>query len=269
MQWLTASSMRRLIPRRAADSHKGDFGHVLVVAGSRDMTGAAYLAALGALRAGAGLVTVACAPEARAVIRNRLPEAMTIGFSQIFSYVKKRRISTLAIGPGLGVGRSQKNLIKKLLALCLPTVLDADGLNNLALSDLHRHSQLVMTPHEGELAHLTGKTRMTVHRQRERLSQDTARMVGGVCLLKGHRTVISDSKAVHINTTGTPAMATGGMGDVLTGVIAGLLAQGLRPLDAACLGAWAHGRAGQKAAASDRGLLAHEVADTIPVVMRR
>jgi len=246
------------------------------------MTGAAYLCALGALRVGSGLVTVASSDEARAVIRNRLPEAMSIRFSEVLPYIRKRRIQTLAIGPGLGIGVLQKRLIRKLLALKILTVLDADGINNLsrvggrATGDradcgppLRWHSDVILTPHEGELARLLGVSRETLHRNRKKFAKQMATTFGGVCLLKGHRTLIADATRISENTTGTPAMATGGTGDVLTGVIAGLLSQKLSPFDAARLGAYLHGQAGRLAAQGDRGLLAHEVADAVPRVIQK
>ena len=124
---LNSSFIRHLLPLRAADTHKGNFGHVLIVAGSRGMTGAAVLSALGALRAGAGLVTVAGDRDVQSVVQHFLPEAMTINRVGLEAYCQRRRITTLAIGPGLGVGAAQKALIQRLLKLKLPTVLDADG----------------------------------------------------------------------------------------------------------------------------------------------
>ena len=265
---LTRRFVSERIKPRSPDSHKGDYGHVLVVAGSEAMTGAAYLTALGALRIGAGLVTVASEETTRSVVRNRLPEAMTIGFSDIFSYIAQRPITTLAIGPGLGIGKKQKTLILKLLALKLSTVLDADGLNNLSLKDL-QGANAVLTPHEGELAHLTGGSRETIHREREVEVKKTAHTFGGICVLKGHRTLISDGRSVRTNSTGNPAMAAGGMGDVLTGTIAGLLAQGLSLFDAASAGVYLHGLAGDLAAKSDRGLLAHELGDALPSAIQK
>jgi hydroxyethylthiazole kinase-like uncharacterized protein yjeF len=178
---LSPSVIRRLLPRRAADTHKGDFGHVLVVAGSRGMTGAAVLSALGALRAGAGLVTVASSRDVQSVVHHFLPEAMTIDRVGLQAYCRRRRITTLAIGPGLGVGAAQRALIQRLLKLKLPTVLDADGLNNLSLEALPRAAPfLVITPHEGELAHLRGISRDAVHARRSAIARGTANRFGGV-----------------------------------------------------------------------------------------
>ena len=251
-----------MIPRRPVASHKGNNGHVLVVAGSSNMTGAAYLCALGTLRAGAGLVTVAAPSAVRLIIAKRLPEAMTLAVQDIKDYVRRRTITTLAIGPGLGKGMGQRNLVLGFLRMDLPVVVDADGLNNIHSQDL-KGSSAVITPHPGELARLLGKSVNEIQKDRVKVASETAKRLNLVCVLKGHQTVISDGKRAFLNATGNQAMATGGMGDVLTGVIAGLLAQGLSAFEAACAGVYLHGLAGDMAAVGDRGLLASEVAQTI------
>jgi NAD(P)H-hydrate epimerase len=265
---LTAAGVRRLIPRRPVNSHKGNNGHVLVVAGSSNMTGAAYLCALGTLRAGAGLVTVAAPPAVRLIIAKRLPEAMTLAVQDIKDYVRRRTPTTLAVGPGLGQGAAQRHLVLELIRMNLPVVVDADGLNNLAPKDF-KNCPVVITPHPGELARLLGKRTKEIQKDRIKMASETARQLKLICVLKGHRTVISDGVRTFLNTTGNQAMATGGMGDVLTGVIAGLLAQGLSLLDAACAGVYLHGLAGDLARVSDRGLLATDVAAHIPVALKK
>lgn len=262
------SSIQRLLPRRPATSQKQDFGHVLIVAGSRGMTGAAYLSALGALKAGAGLVTVAGVRPVCDLIRRKLPEAMTIDLRTLYPYIRKRKINALGVGPGLSVGASPRRLVRSLLRLRLPTVVDADGLNNLTPRELAK-SPVVITPHAGEFARLTGKTRAQVEKNRAGVAAQLARILRGVCLLKGHRTVITDGRRTVLNPTGSSAMASGGMGDVLTGVISALLAQGLPLFEAAQVGAYVHGLAGDIARESDRGLLASELALAIPKAFRK
>lgn len=262
--------MKRQLPLRAKDSHKGDYGHVLVVAGSDRMTGAAALVVRGALRAGAGLVSLASTPAGREVVRFTLPEAMTLSFREVLPYIRKRRITTLAVGPGLGVGIAQRRLIERLLRLRLPTVLDADGLNNLRRPARRRGESpcpLIVTPHEGEMARLWRVSTDQVHRGRERFVRQTAVAFGGICVLKGHRTLVSDGQRLYVNRSGNPAMAAGGMGDVLTGILSGFLAQGVSLWQAAVAGVYFHGRAADRAAKGDRGLLAHEVADALPEVL--
>jgi hydroxyethylthiazole kinase-like uncharacterized protein yjeF len=278
---LKASFIRHLIPKRPSASHKGANGHVLIVAGSRGMTGAAYLCAMGAMKAGAGLVTVGAPESVRKMITNRLPEAMTLPLPEtkegylssgaiqaVKKYVRRRTITTLAAGPGLSVHPSVRGVIKTLLHMDLPFVLDADGLNNIKPLDI-KDKPVVITPHPGELARLLGTSTKNVQANRTTIARNTARRFKIICVLKGHRTVVSDGGRVYLNPTGNPAMATGGMGDVLTGVISAFLAQGLSLSDAACAGVYVHGLAGDLARVSDRGLLASEVALAIPKVLKK
>jgi len=265
---LRANDIRRMIPLRPKDSHKGKNGHVLLVAGSRGMAGAAILAGLGALKAGAGLLTIVVPWSIQRIVSSRLPEAMTITPREIPAYVRRRTISTLAIGPGLGKGTPQKNLILALMRMKLPVVVDADGLNNIRPKDL-KGRPAVITPHPGELARLLGISNQKVQKDRVGKTRNTAKTLGIVCVLKGHRTVISDGWRTCINSTGNSAMATGGMGDVLTGVIVGLLAQGLSRFEAACAGVYLHGLAGDLARVSDRGLLATDLAAKIPYALKK
>lgn len=292
---LQVSDIRRMIPGRAPTSQKGTNGHLLIVAGSRGMTGAAYLCALGALKAGAGLVTVGGPEAVRRMITSRLPEAMTLplpetkgGYlsspatSKIKEYVRRRTITTVAAGPGLSVHPSVRGVIQALLKMSLPVVLDADALNNLSVSSFRRkpesmdpglrHAGItarIITPHPGELSRLLGISIRQVQANRPSVALHTAKTLGVICVLKGHRTVVSDGKRVRINPTGNSAMATGGMGDVLTGVIAAFLAQGLSLFDAACAGVYLHGLAGDLAKVSDRGLLASELASAIPKALKK
>ena len=278
---LNASVVKRLIPKRPATSQKGANGHLLIIAGSRAMTGAAYLSALGALKVGAGLVTVGGPESVRNIIAERLPEAMTLtlpesaggylssGATQgIKQYVRRRTITTLAAGPGLSVHPSIRSVITFLLTTNLPMVLDADGLNNIKPLDI-KDKPIVITPHPGELARLLGTNTRKVQADRSAIAKGTAKSLNIVCVLKGHKTVVSDGKRTAINSTGNSAMATGGMGDVLTGVIAGLLAQGLSLFDAACAGVYLHGLAGDIAKVSDRGLLASELANGVPKALKK
>jgi hydroxyethylthiazole kinase-like uncharacterized protein yjeF len=275
-RFITPAAVRRMIPPRPLASHKGSNGHVLIVAGSRGMPGAAILACLGALKSGAGLVTLATTDNVKAAAARRLPEVMTIPLSGIRSYVRRRTITTLAAGPGLSVSPAVRRVVKSLLGLELPLVLDADGLNNLTARELMDPRQrrsgmtsVLITPHPGELSRLLKVPMSKIQAHRSLMAQETARRLNVICVLKGHHTVVSDGKRIVINSTGNPAMATGGMGDVLTGIIAGLLAQGLTLFDAACAGVYLHGLAGDLARVSDRGLLATELAAHIPQALKK
>lgn len=232
-----AQDFAALFQPRGRDTHKGDFGHVLVVGGAAGKTGAAAMTGLAAARIGAGLVTVACAEASRLA-----PELMWNPLDSI----ELERKTVLAIGPGLGL---QHDLVARLLKdLTVPTLIDADGLNSIAGADFRgRGVATILTPHPGEMARLTG-TKAT-----DRLAAAHAfAQERNVCLvLKGYRTLIAlpDGRA-WINPTGSPALAKGGSGDILTGLIAGLVAQHPQYIDLAVRAAvWLHGRAGELAAA--------------------
>jgi len=274
------------LPRRTPQGHKGTYGTVLVIAGSRGMTGAAVLVGRGALHSGAGLVRVACPAGVQDVIAAGHPCYTTFGIRQhtdgSFSEDAAEELlefaqaaDVVAIGPGLGQGASVAGFVRVLLNELpkIPIVLDADGLN--AISPFgsgfpKRSAPLVMTPHPGEFARLLGSSVRDVLAERESLAVDFARRAGVVLLLKGSGTLVTDSHKLYRNTTGNPGMATGGSGDVLTGVITALIGQGFAAFDAAVLGAWVHGRAGDIAATKlgQVGLTAADLADYLPAAFR-
>ncbi|SRR5579884_607631 len=286
--WLVlATWVDRALPRRPPDSHKGRFGRVLVVAGARGFAGAGVLAARGAIRAGAGLVTIALPGSLASVPGASLPEAMThplpetaagtLGDAAYGDLAEAAgRASAVAIGPGLTTHPEVVSLVRRLLPrLETPVVVDADGLNALAgeptrLRDVP--GPVVITPHPGEMARLLGRSAADVQRDRLSIAREAARAFGVVTLLKGARTIVAapDGHAAVV-PTGNPAMATGGMGDVLTGALAALLGQRIPPFEAAACAAYLHGLAGDLAAAArgELGLLAHEVADEIPRALAR
>jgi ADP-dependent NAD(P)H-hydrate dehydratase len=270
------------LPPRKPDGHKGTYGRVLVIAGSRGMTGAAVLCGSGALRGGAGLVQVACPADVQPVVAAGNPCYLTAGISNradgTYSEATLEELTrlgepadVLAVGPGLGNREDVEFLVRGLLIALpnKPVVLDADGLNVLApvkdqLPD--RTGPVVLTPHPGEFARMLGIPTAEVQADRERLAVEFSRRHKSVLLLKGHRTVVTDGQRVYRNDTGNPGMATGGSGDVLTGLIAALVGQGLSAFDAAALGAWAHGRAGDLAAAElgQVALTATDLLDYLP-----
>ncbi len=265
-----------LVARRPGD-HKGIFGHVLVVAGSRGMAGAAILAARGALRSGAGLITVAAPAGIAALIAGALPSAMTLalpenkegtfrleGVDLLKNYSKERGVATLAIGPGMTAHADVERFVVRVLAtIPVAAVIDADALNILAHQELadaarilqERKRSCVFTPHPAEAARMLKITNFEVAAHRRKSVERLARSLGGVVLLKGCKTLISSGARTIANSTGGPGLAKAGSGDVLTGLIAGLWAQmiasgrvfGDLPFIAATLGAWLHGAAGDAA----------------------
>jgi NAD(P)H-hydrate epimerase len=282
--WLVeAADILSLLPARPLDSHKADFGRLAVIAGSRGKAGAAILAARGALRGGAGLVTVFCAESLAPLIVGALPEAMTFGLPESGGALAEagardlvselRGFDAAVVGPGLGTSRGTVGLLEVLLrGTHLPLVVDADGLNGFEgrpeLFAGHR-GPIVLTPHPGEAGRLLGLTSNAVQSDRLGAARALARRSRAVAILKGaHSLVASLSGEVLVNPTGTPLLSTAGSGDVLAGLIGALLAGGLSGRDAAMAGAWLHGAAAQALAPAlgDAGLLAHEVADVIPSV---
>jgi ADP-dependent NAD(P)H-hydrate dehydratase / NAD(P)H-hydrate epimerase len=278
------SLFAHLFRPRVRDANKGLYGHVLVIAGGRGKTGAAAMTGLGALRAGAGLATVASAESAIAQIASHAPEIMTEPLPETgdgsISLRTLDQLSTLAdkknvvaLGPGMGRNSETAQLIRRLVnELARPMVVDADGLNALDAKSLRGPAARILTPHPGEMARLANSTVKDVQADRIGCARGFAQERGVYLVLKGNRTVIAspDGRA-WINPTGSPAMATGGTGDVLTGMIAGLLAQFPDQLDAALLAAvYLHGRAGELGATrlGEKSLIATDLFEFLPEAMR-
>jgi NAD(P)H-hydrate epimerase len=279
---LDSKTIGWLVPRREADTHKGTFGHVLAVAGSRGKTGAAILACRAAMRTGAGLVTLAAPRSLNDIFAGALVEVMTeplndngAGEMEPLGDEDWRRLlerkTAILFGPGIGVTATTQNTLRWLLRnLDIPWVIDADGLNNLALDiDRLRHAKTppVLTPHPGEMARLAGKSTAEINADRVEIARAFAVTHRCHLVLKGARTVIAtpDGK-VSINPTGNPGMASGGMGDALTGILSALLGQGLAPDNAMKLGVYLHGFVGDRVAAERGaiGMIASDIIDGLP-----
>jgi NAD(P)H-hydrate epimerase len=274
------------LPPRPADAHKGTFGKVLVVAGSTGMSGAAVLCGSAALRGGAGLVQVAVPEPVAAVVAAANPCYMTAwlpadGTGRLASAALPALLelagqaSAVVAGPGLGNTPDVATLVQGLIPEAkVPLVLDADALNVLGSDPAvlrQRAAPLVLTPHPGEFARLTGTDTPSVQASRQDRAVRFALQHGVVVVLKGAATVVTDGRRVYVNTTGNPGMATGGSGDVLTGLLGALLAQGMEAFLAAVLGVYAHGLAGDLA--RDRlgevSLIATDIVDCLPAAFRR
>ena len=283
---LERETVRWLVPRRDSDTHKGSYGHLLIVAGSRGKTGAAILASRAAMRSGAGLATLAAPRALNSIFASALVEVMTEPLRdnvaeeiEALSDDEWRRLlkrkDALLFGPGIGVSPATQNMLRWLLRnLAMPWVIDADGLNNLVLEiDRLRHARVapVLTPHPGEMARLTGKSAAEVNADRVGIARSFAVEHRCHLVLKGARTVIAtpDGK-IFINPNGNPGMASAGMGDVLAGILTALLGQGLRPEDAMKLGVYLHGFVGDRVAETKGpiGLIASDIIDALPSGMR-
>ena len=277
---LTAQDIARFFPKRDENAHKGSFGRLLLLCGSRGYTGAPYFAAMGALRVGAGLVYLGV-PESiygiEAVKLNEpvifpLPESGGALSAEAIPEILERlpRMDALLIGPGLGLGTGCFQVLKAVLthAAC-PVVVDADGITLLSghMDVLRgRDAPTILTPHVGEF----GRVFRPVGPDPMASAREAARESRSIVLLKGHRTCITDGTRDYRNPTGNPGMAVGGSGDVLAGIITGLLGQGLEPLEAAACGAWLHGRAGDLCAEDlgEYGMLPTDLLGFLPRLLK-
>lgn len=277
---LNHENVLSILPGRAIDAHKGNFGKLLLLCGSRGYTGAAYLAAMGALRSGAGLVFLGVPESIYAIEAVKLNEAIvfpltdeggklsTAAIGEILQRLPQ--MDAVLMGPGLGQSEGTFAVVKAVLqnADC-PVVLDADGINLVAAhKDIvrGRTAPTILTPHAGEFSRLGGSLQEDRIREATKMAGD----LGCVMLLKGHHTVITDGTNTYINPTGNPGMAVGGSGDVLAGIITALIGQGIEPLQAAACGAWLHGAAGDLCAAEigQYGMLPTDMLNTLPRLLK-
>ena len=279
MMELNHEQVLSILPDRAEDAHKGNFGKILLLCGSRGYTGAAYLAAMGALRSGAGLVFLGVPESIYQIEAVKLNEAIVFplpdedgklsaaAIPEILSRLPN--MDAVLVGPGLGQSEGVFQVVKTVLerAAC-PVVLDADGINLIAShKDIvrERTGTTILTPHGGEFARLGGASG-----DRVAAATEMANDLGCIVLLKGHHTVITDGVSTYINPTGNPGMAVGGSGDVLAGIITALLGQGIEPLQAAACGAWLHGAAGDLCAAQigQYGMLPTDMVNVLPRLLK-
>lgn len=305
------------LTKRKPNSHKGDYGHVLIIAGSRGMSGASVLSAMGALRGGAGLVTVAVPENQQPIVAEKIrPEAMTLplpetsegtfavdAISLLLNFVVKRKVTSIGLGPGLSRSFETRQFVQQLMIALSKAdrkmagiVLDADGFLSLKPEggmDVFQDTDLpiIVTPHPGELAQFCGLKTFQIQENRIEFARKFAKLNRVVCVLKGYQTVITDGEKTFLNTTGNPGMATGGSGDVLTGLIAALIPQMKKGkervaesrnsqltthnfsnlLRAACVGVFIHGLAGDlaKKEKTEISMIAGDIAEKIPEAFAR
>lgn len=268
------------LPPRKAESHKGDYGTIMVLGGGRGMAGAVALAGAGALRSGAGKVQILCPFEVQPTVAQFEPSYMAypipgehglMDFPLCGEVIERflKEATVLVVGPGMGRSEKTRDLMRWVLhSVTIPTVIDADGLNNLEgraawFKDLKR--PVIITPHPKEMSRLTGESVEAIQADRQGAAARLAAAENLVVVLKGSGTVISDGQRVYVNKTGNPGMATGGSGDVLGGVIGAMIGQKLDPFEAAVLGVYAHGLAGDiaKDQNGEVGMIAGDIVDSL------
>ncbi|HUP47536.1 MAG TPA: NAD(P)H-hydrate dehydratase [Thermoanaerobaculia bacterium] len=271
---ITEREVQPLLAARLAGTHKGTYGHVGVIAGSPGRSGAAVLAARGAVRGGAGLVTVMTDPETARLVHAGSIESMTWSGTDIGEFLRNK--SAVLAGPGLPDEESAYASIRDILAAIeLPLVIDASALNAFAgrAAEINpRGLPRILTPHPGELARIAGGDAKSINRDRIGAARKAAHDCNCIVVLKGHQTLVAEPDGrVYVNPTGNPGMASGGIGDVLGGLMAAFLARGTDPVDAACAAVYLHGFAGDllKEEMGDTGLTAGDLAERIPAAIQR
>ena len=279
MMELDREAVLALLPDRDPFAHKGSFGKLLLLCGSRGYTGAASLAAMGALRSGAGLVFLGVPESLYAIEAVKLTEPVVFPLPDRDGMLAVDAVKEVAdrlcqmdavlIGPGLGQSEGTLAVLETVMASSLPVVVDADGINLLSKHKYlvrGRSAPTILTPHEGEFKRLMGP----VGQDRQASAMEAARQLGCIMVLKGHHTLITDGSVCYQNTTGNPGMAVGGSGDVLAGMIVSLLGQGLAPLEAAACAVWLHGAAGDRCAQQlgQYGMLPTDMLGELPRLMK-
>ena len=274
-----------VLKKRRRNTHKGDYGHVFILAGSRGLTGAAALCANAVLRSGAGLATLGIPASLSLVMARKLTEVMTCALPETshgaLALKAKKEIlrrandaDIVVLGPGLSQNKDTQRLVRELVvSIRKPMVLDADALNAICarvaiLKKLKK--AYVVTPHPGEMSRLFGKSTRYIQKNRLTVAKKFSNQYNAVVVLKGSGTIVAEKNKTYVNKTGNPGMATAGSGDVLTGIIGGFLAQGLKPFDAARLAVHVHGLAGDLAAEDkgEAGLIAGDILEKIPEAIR-
>lgn len=281
------SAFQKYFRRRRPTSHKGDYGRILILAGSRGLSGACYLASVAALRSGAGLVTVGVPKSLVPALERRMTEAMMLALPETrqgtlsrSALIPLRRFletqDVLALGPGLSLNPDAQYVIRyTVLHSDKPMVIDADGLNAFkGRAELFRKlkAPAILTPHPGEFIRLFGGKTPKGDRERRERTLSIAKKYGVTLILKGHHTVVtSPNGKVYVNHTGNPGMATGGAGDVLTGVVAAMLGQQVEPFEAACFAVFIHGLAGDlaKKEKGEISLVAGDILDALPLAFQK
>ena len=278
----------KFLLKREKNTHKGDYGHLFIIGGSPGLTGAVCLAGMSALRAGCGLVTIGIPKGLNHIIEIKLTEVMSLplpetedhyfsetAYEKSIEFIEKKANCVL-IGPGISLHPETKKFVKRLIPeIKKPLIIDADALKiiseNLEILNFLKNRKPILTPHPGEMSYLTGLKIEQIQKNRKEVAENFAKKYNLILVLKGYRTVVTDGKNTYINLTGNPGMATAGSGDVLAGIIGGLLSQGEENFVAAKYGVLIHGLAGDmaKKEKGEISLIASDIIEKIPSVFKK
>ncbi|MCD7897216.1 MAG: NAD(P)H-hydrate dehydratase [Planctomycetaceae bacterium] len=284
---MTPANLNELppLPNRMADSHKGDYGRVLIIAGSAGMTGAGAMASIASLRSGVGVVLWALPKSLNSIAESMFPEIMTLPIPDTPSGAPAmdareilveaaRETNCVVLGPGLPVAGDTGELMRLLIPEIFPTlIIDGGAFSAIGTEFMiirKRQGPTILTPHPGEMGRITGKTSAQVQEKRQEFAVKYAKHSGAIVALKGKGTIVTDGNSVYVNQSGNAGMSTAGSGDVLCGVISALVGQGLPPFDATKLGVYLHGLAGDIAAEElgMHGVIASDIAARLPAAFR-
>lgn len=275
----------KFIRERYKNTHKGDYGHLFIIGGSPGLTGAVCLAGISALRSGCGLVTIGIPEGLNQIIEIKLTEVMSLplpetedhyfsvnAYDKAIEFIEKK-VDCVLIGPGISLHPETKKFVKKIIPeIKKPLIIDADALKIISenLEILNFLDKPILTPHPGEMSYLTGLKIEEIQKNREKIAEDFAKRYNIILVLKGYKTVVTDGRNTYINLTGNPGMATGGTGDVLAGIIGGILAQGEDKFISAKYGVFIHGLAGDlaKKEKGEISLIASDIIEKLPFVFK-
>ncbi|SHH57839.1 bifunctional ADP-dependent NAD(P)H-hydrate dehydratase/NAD(P)H-hydrate epimerase [Clostridium grantii] len=273
-QYITCDRyIKKYLVKRNEYSHKGDFGKVFIIAGSKGYTGAAYITTEAAVRCGSGLVTLCCHEDIQGILSSKLVEAMTLTLTNNLKIEENiEKADVIALGTGLGDNIESKVLTNRIIkSSSKPMVIDADGINvlvdNLDIL-LEKKAPIVLTPHPGEFSRISGYSIEEITLNRISIAKEFANKYNIVLLLKGYNTIVTDGEKVYVNPTGNSAMASGGMGDCLTGIIASLIGQKIPPFEATYIAAYIHGYCGEKLSKEMFSVNAEHILKELPYVMK-
>lgn len=274
MNFIDLDYVKEIYKPRELESYKGDFGHTLILCGSSGMVGAGFFASMGAVKSGSGLTTLGTYRETFDIFSIKLNEVMLLNLDEMNILDNLERFSSIVFGSGFGINQKNEHLLKELLSnFPKPIVIDADGLTMLAKNNnldflKNRTYPTILTPHYGEFSRLTNLDIEYIKVNRVAIAKEFAQKYNCILLLKDHKTLITNGENIFINTTGNSVMATGGMGDVLSGIIGSFISQKYSPLDATLLGAYIHGKSGEYFSKSYHCITPTDVVNILPKIIK-